>query len=366
MIFWIALATISAPPPAFADQIRNDQWHLTFLRISEAHRFTQGEGTVVGVIDTGIEAHPDLRDNLLEGTDLVAGGTEDGRGDTDSHGTAMAGLIGAHGNPNGNGALGIAPRSKLVPVRSSTLTNVGSSDDLARGINWAINSGAKIINISSTGGPSPELRESVKRAIEQDILIIAAAGNSPRDTQVSFPAALEGVVAVGAVDRNGNHSPTSVTGTKIEIVAPGVDIFSTGLNGGYRKGTGTSGAAAIVSGAAALVRSKFPELSAKEVVHRLTATAVDKGPPGRDEQYGYGVLDLVAALTADVPPLGASADPSVGPSPGPSGSSAAGQPPGGGSSGGWRPGVFVLGAVAAVGLVGAALFVNRRRRRGFD
>jgi subtilisin family serine protease len=101
----------------------------------------------------------------------------------------------------------------------------------------------------------------------------------------------------------------SVTGEAVAIAAPGVDIYSTSTNNNYSKGSGTSAATAIVAGAAALVRSKYPELSAHEVVHRLTATATDKGTPGRDEQYGYGVLNLVAALTADVPPLSASAAP---------------------------------------------------------
>ncbi|MEV0730793.1 type VII secretion-associated serine protease mycosin [Polymorphospora sp. NPDC050346] len=365
----LAVATLTtvaliSPTPTYADEIRNDQWHLDFLNTSAAHRLTSGQNITVAVIDTGTQAHPDLRNNLLEGTDVMPGGNGDGQQDADSHGTAMAGLVAAHGKTGNNGALGIAPSAKILPIRNASSTTIGSSDDLAAGIEWAIDSGASIINISSSGAPSPRLRASVKRAIERDVLIIAAAGNNPRDTQLAFPAILDGVVAVGAVDRNGNHSPTSVTGSKVEIVAPGVDIVSTGLNGGYRKGTGTSGAAAIVSGAAALVRSKFPDLSAEEVVHRLTATAVDKGPPGRDEQYGYGVLDLVAALTADVPPLGASPDPSASPSPSPSRSSAAGDGPDHGPSEGWRPGFHFLGAVAAAGLAAVALFVSRRRRRG--
>lgn len=87
------------------------------------------------------------------------------------------------------------------------------------------------------------------------------------------------------------------------LVAPGVDIYSTSIGGKYGRSSGTSDSTAIVAGAAALVRSRFPQLSAKEVVHRLTATAIDKGPPGRDDEYGYGELNLVAALTADVPQL---------------------------------------------------------------
>jgi subtilisin family serine protease len=132
---------------------------------------------------------------------------------------------------------------------------------------------------------------------------------------VSFPAYLDGVLAVGATDRSGNRAAVSVTGDKLAIMAPGVDIYSTSFDGKYYRGTGTSASTAIVAGAAALVRSRFPDLSAAEVVHRLTATATDKGAPGRDPEYGFGVLNLVAALTADVPPL-----PPSGPArPGPSG-----------------------------------------------
>ncbi|MEV0610558.1 type VII secretion-associated serine protease mycosin [Polymorphospora rubra] len=359
-----AILVFASASNATADEIRNSQWHLKFLNVAQAHRISEGQGTTVAVIDTGTVPHPDLRNNLLPGIDLTSANSN-AQQDDSGHGTAMAGIIAAHGDSN-TGALGIAPRAKILPIRDRSAELSGDSDRLADAVTKAVEQNVQIINISSAGGPSARLRMAIQSAAAADIVVVAGVGNHPGLSTTGFPAMYEGTLAVGATDRQGNHSPISVTGERIQLTAPGVDIFTTRPNDSYRSGTGTSGAAAIVSGAAALVRSKFPELSAKEVVHRLTATAVDKGPPGRDEQYGYGVLDLVAALTADVPPLGASADPSVGPSPGPSGSSAAGQPPGNGSSGGWRPGVFVLGAVAAVGLVGAALFVNRRRRRGFD
>lgn len=118
-----------------------------------------------------------------------------------------------------------------------------------------------------------------------------------------------------------------MTGDKLAILAPGVDIYGTSFDGKYSRGTGTSDSTAIVAGAAALIRSRYPDLSAEEVVHRLTATAVDKGPPGHDDEYGDGVLDLMAALTADVPPLAAgtsaSAPASISPS---AGASATGGP----------------------------------------
>ncbi len=109
---------------------------------------------------------------------------------------------------------------------------------------------------------------------------------------------------MAGTDEHGNHSKVSVTGNLITIAAPSDNIPSTYNNGGYAIGSGTSSSTAIVAGAAALVRSRFPNLTAGEVVNRLTATAIDKGPPGRDDEYGYGLINLVGALTAKVPPAG--------------------------------------------------------------
>lgn len=145
------------------------------------------------------------------------------------------------------------------------------------------------------------LRQVVEEAIARDVVVVAAAGNSPHDKGVQWPAAIPGVVAVAGVDRNGNRSKISVAGPEVVLAAPSDDISSTNTGGGYRVGTGTSDATAIVAGAVALVRSKFPNLKAKEVIRRLTATAIDKGAPGRDPEYGYGIVNLVGALTADLP-----------------------------------------------------------------
>ncbi|WP_173057891.1 type VII secretion-associated serine protease mycosin [Phytohabitans houttuyneae] len=298
----LGLVTVISHAP-HVDRIRNDQWHLRYLQAAEAHRHSRGDGVIVAVIDTGVDRHPDLTDNLLPGVDIDT--TNDtGQHDVDSHGTGMAGLIAAHGLGPDTGALGIAPHAQVLPIRYQDLSNQGNSDRIARSIAWAVTHGADVINISGGGGPGEELRSAIDAAVRADVVVVASAGNRPAVRGVTFPAAYDGVLAVGAVDRQGNHAEVSVSGKQIAISAPGVDIYSTSYKGLYRKGTGTSDAAAIVSGAVALVRSKYPELSAPEVVHRLTATATDKGPPGRDEQYGYGVLNLVAALTADVPPLG--------------------------------------------------------------
>jgi subtilisin family serine protease len=191
---------------------------------------------------------------------------------------------------------------RILPVRSARLINdLGAKDDA--GISWAAKHGAKVICLAASVQASPPLRRSVLEALAANVVVVSAAGNRPDVTSVSFPAAYPGVVAAAGVDRNGNHAEISVTGPEVVLAAPAVDVVSTNAGGGYRTGTGTSDATAIIAGAAALVRAKFPKLSAEEVVHRLTATAIDKGPPGRDDEYGYGIVDLVGALTKDVPPL---------------------------------------------------------------
>ncbi|TNH28393.1 type VII secretion-associated serine protease mycosin [Micromonospora orduensis] len=364
-IFNLAIATIltstsSNAPEGDADLIRGDQWHLNYLRTSEAHRLSKGSGVIIAVPDTGVAPHPDIRDNLLPGIDVIPGGNGDGRQDRDSHGTSMAGLIAAHG-VNDRGALGIAPQAKILPIFDTPPKGDGDPDSLALGIEFAIQKGADVISISAVAGASVRLQQAINAAQDANIVVVAAAGNRPPDADVRYPASEEGVIAVGGVDRSGQHAAISVTGPEIDVVAPAVDIYSTSYDGKYSKGTGTSSATAIVAGAAALIRSKYPYLPAREVAHRLTATAVDKGPPGRDDEYGYGVIDLVAALTADVPPLGfesASAPAGAG------ASTTTGARPGDDGDGATVRGLVTLAVIVTAG-VGWA-WVARRRRRGDD
>ncbi|WFF04228.1 type VII secretion-associated serine protease mycosin [Micromonospora sp. WMMD964] len=344
-----------------ADRVRGDQWHLSFLHTNQAHLISEGSGIIVAVPDTGVDPHPDLSENLLVGTDVVPGGSGKGHQDRDSHGTAMAGLIAAHGSANHQGALGIAPKAKILPIFDTPADRDGDPDALASSIEFAITEGARVISISAVAGASVRLQKAIRSAMDADIVIVAAAGNWPPDTSVRYPASEEGVIAVGGVDRAGKRAAISVTGPEIDVVAPAVDIYSTSYGGKYSKGTGTSSATAIVAGAAALIRSKYPYLPAREVAHRLTATAIDKGPPGRDDEYGYGVIDLVAALTADVPPLGfesASAPVGAGPT------TWAGGQRGDDDGAATARGLATLGVIVAAG-VGWAV-VARRRRRGDD
>ncbi|MBQ1014274.1 type VII secretion-associated serine protease mycosin [Micromonospora sp. M51] len=337
-----------------------EQWHLNFLRVTEAHKVSEGEGAIVALPDSGVDQHPDLRGNLLSGKDVIAGGSGDGLTDRDGHGTGMAGLIAAHGDGSSS-ALGIAPKSRILPILCSPPGGDGDSESLAVAIEYAIERGADVISVSIAGGVSDRLQQAVRMALQADIVVVAAAGNAPWAQLVGYPARYPEVIAVGGIDRDGKRATVSLTGPDIDVVAPAVDIYSTSIDGKYRKGTGTSDATAIVAGAAALIRSKYPYLPAREVAHRLTATAVDKGPPGRDDEYGYGVIDLVAALTADVPPLGfesvsapAGADPTT---------TAAAQP-GGQDDGSTVRGLATLGVIVAAGV--GWVVIARRRRRGDD
>jgi type VII secretion-associated serine protease mycosin len=369
-----ALATLTiAAPPALADATRDAQWHLKFLKVAEAHRITQGAGVTVAVIDTGVDAtHPDLAGSVPPGKDFAIRKADvpDGRTDIAGHGTAMAGLIAAHGHSDGAGALGIAPGAKILPVRDGS-TNNSRSPDTPAAIRWAAAQGAKVISMSFATDNDTELQAAILAARRADVVVVAAAGNRPDDQQVAYPAAYDGVLAVGGVDRNGSHAAISVTGPQIAISAPAIAITTTTsrANGGsgYQTSGGTSDATAIVAGAAALVRAKYPNLSAPEVIHRLTATATDKGAPGRDDEYGSGVLNLVAALTADVPPIpAASKQPVPDPNatftrPGPAPNA---QPDGGSQEG--QGGLIALGVgcllfVAAV--VGGAIWLILRTRR---
>jgi len=291
----VLLAAVAQPVSA-ADQVSDGQWYHQFLSTAQAHQHTEGAGVTVAVIDSGVDAtHADLAGSVLSGVDLTNEGPGDGHVDTDGHGTKMASLIAGHGRVRG-----VAPAAKVLPIRAGVFEGA-RGDHVIDGIKWAVAHGAGVISISLGGEGDPLERQEVQTALASDVVVVAGAGNRPEDTSVRFPAAYPGVLAVAAVGRNGEHAPVSVAGPQVVIAAPGVDISGAHPGGRYSVGSGTSDATAIAAGAVALIRAKFPQLKAAEVVRRLTATATDKGSPGRDPEYGYGVINLVGALTADVP-----------------------------------------------------------------
>ena len=365
------LAILACMPPAFADSTRDRQWHLAALNITKAQKISDGDGVTVAVIDTGVKAdHRDLVGNLLPGFDFIANDTK-GWVDDNGHGTAMAGIIAGHGHGPGHadGTLGVAPAAKILPIRVLDATDRPSLD-IPKAIDKAVSQGVGVISMSFVTTNSDDLDRALDNAAKADVVLVAGSGNRPENVLVQYPAKYPRVVAVGATGRNGGLSKVSVTGEELAITAPGDDIATTSNTGAYREADGTSNSTAIVAGAAALVRAEFPELSASEVVHRLTATATDKGPPGRDSDYGFGELNLVAALTADVP--AASGQPSVAASASVAGTSAAGVPLGGSAV---RVDWVAVGVVLAVAGLFVVLVValsvwlvvrSRRRRRALS
>jgi type VII secretion-associated serine protease mycosin len=292
--------------PARADFARDDEWYIRAMNVPAANAISTGKSVTVAVIDTGVYPHDDLRRNLLSGTSFISGRTDNGQVDLNGHGTKMASIIAAHGRANQAGVVGIAPEARILPV--STFNDDGKhvgGDPFAvsKGFEWAVSHGAKIISFSAATAPSSAFRSAVDNAAENDVLIVAAAGNAGEDVVSAYPANYPGVLAVGASDKSGQHASISYRAPYIQICAPGVDIEGAKPPNGYQIGDGTSSATAIVSGAAALIRAKYPDISAQEVIHRITATATDIGKPGRDDECGFGVLNLVKALTANIPPL---------------------------------------------------------------
>ncbi|MCY1140789.1 S8 family serine peptidase [Actinoplanes sp. Pm04-4] len=339
------------------------------LNLSATRTISTGSGVTVAVLDSGSFPHPDIRKNLLAGSDQTSSHHRDGRSDNDGHGTRMAALIAGHGRGTTRGIQGIAPSAKVLPV-VITADGRGHADLMARGVAWASSQKAQIINISGVAGPGFELQDAIDEALDDDIVVVAAVGNTSSDAIINYPAAFDGVLAVGATGRDGDYSSSSVKDEKVQICAPGVDIISAQPPDRYGSATGTSDSTAIASGAAALIRAKFPNLSAKEVVHRLTATADDIGPPGRDDECGFGRLNIVKALTADVPPLEGGGNASSAPTSGASsaagavrpefaspGAAAASEPAS--SNNGWLWG-GLAGVIAAVGVV-VGLVLRRRR-----
>ncbi|MEU3562517.1 S8 family serine peptidase [Kitasatospora sp. NPDC006786] len=299
-LIWVVTA-----PAALADQIRDQQWALkTFEVETKVWPVSQGEGVTVAVIDSGVNPdHQDLTGQVLPGADF-SGTTSDGRVDADGHGTGMASLIAGHGHGAQAGVMGLAPKVKILPikVRTSEGGPAPEQNDLAAAIRFAVDHGAKVVNMS-IGGPfrfDSQARKAVAYAVSKDVVLIGGAGNSVTDLSVNYPAAFPGVVAVGAADSKGGVWNSSKPGPELTLLAPGVEIYRASAKSqtSYAIGNGTSDSTAYVSATAALIRSKYPSLSAGQVINRVIKSAAPPldGAAVPNSNYGYGVLSPAKAL----------------------------------------------------------------------
>ena len=303
----------AAPGPAAAPEWWFDSWGVPALWASGA----DGHGITIAVIDTGVQANlPELRGKVLPGADFIGNGSNgqiDYDGDDFAHGTAMASIMVA--SKGFAGIEGLAPNARILPI-AVPLTGVirhgtPPTNATASAIDFAVDHGARIINMSlggvreeSTDGPDPcpgAVQQAVLRALRHGVLVVAASGNSgDENSPVEEPGVCLGVVSVGAVDRNLAVASFSSRHPYLTVTAPGDNIPTLSRDSAYI-GEGTSQATALTSAVLALIWSRYPTESDRQILSRLLSTVIDRGPPGRDSAYGYGVIDAAAAVAAPVP-----------------------------------------------------------------
>lgn len=268
-----------------------EQYTVEKLNLTEVHKVATGREVLVAVIDSKVDInHPDLAGAIVEEYGAV-GKPEQAH----SHGTGMTGAIVSHRK-----LLGIAPNARILAVHAFSTTTRQSPEATTRqiiaGIEWAINKGARIINMSFAGPYDPMIQLAMRNAAAKGVILIAASGNMGAKSPPLYPAADPHVIAVTATDASDTLFVQAVRGPHLAVAAPGVDVMVPAPADTYQLTTGTSVAAAHVSGVAALLLERHPSIDARTVLEVLTATARNLNPKGRDDQYGWGLIDPAAAL----------------------------------------------------------------------
>ncbi len=301
-------AIISAVDPIFSQEYV-DSWGVAHIGSENVHLSgNRGEGVKIAVLDTGIDyTHDDLQDNYRGGYDFVFGDDDPYDDSSRSHGTHIAGIIGAQ--DNGSGVVGVAPGADIYAVKVLDGGGFGLLSWLIEGIEWSIDNGMDIINLSLEGMDFQSLRDACDSAYNEGVLIVAAAGNT-RGGEVRYPAAYDSVIAVTGTDADDIQAYFSPFGPEIELAAPGVDILSSVTGGMYSTLDGTSQSAAHVTGAAALFLASDLEditgdgfIDNRDLRQVLQLTAMDVGETGPDNMYGYGLIDVTEASLQGFEPI---------------------------------------------------------------
>ncbi|MFM1815448.1 MAG: hypothetical protein RLZ98_2143 [Pseudomonadota bacterium] len=275
------------------------QYALVKVKAERALSLANGKGVRIAVIDTGVDkSHPDLKGVVSKSFDATGEQTFV----PDDHGTSVAGIISGRGLVRG-----IAPQSEIFSVRAfapgtSGGPRLATSYILLRGIDWSVAENARVLNLSFAGPRDPLMQKAVKAAAGKNALMVAAAGNGGSKAAPAYPAAYEEVIAVTATDTTDKLYEKANRGTYIAIASPGVDILAPTTKGGHGMQSGTSFAAAHISGVLALMIEREPNLTEARARDVLAATARDLGPPGRDALFGAGEVNAYEAL-ARVKPM---------------------------------------------------------------
>jgi len=289
------------------DPIRPQQWALDKTSFEAAWGVSRGAGVKVAIVDSGVEAaHQDLAGSVLPGKDYIDPGG-DGRTDPNGHGTHVAGIIAAHVD-NGLGIVGAAPGVRILPVRVLDANGGGDASNVAEGVIWAADHGARVINLSLGGGKSAGIEQAIQYANSKGDVVLAAGGNNGASGNAPmYPAAYPEAIAVAAVDSDLSHPAFGNTGNYLDVSAPGVGIVSLWGTSptAYADASGTSMATPYASAEAALIIAASPGLSAARVKQIMESTATDLGAGGDDPVFGHGLINPEAALLASQPhPVG--------------------------------------------------------------
>ncbi|MEU8241468.1 S8 family serine peptidase [Actinoplanes missouriensis] len=352
----VAAPGVNCTPPGESEVASS--WARSVLRAGSLGTVADGTGVRVAVLSTGVDAgQPLLRQRILNGVDAVDGGFAND--DCTGTGTHVAGVI--VGRPGDAGMAGLAPNSRVLPIRVQLDDPLGSEvdpDALARGINQAAGNGADVVVVvSPVYRDDTDLANAVEAAIDQGVVVVAAAGDqggADEGNPTPYPAAYRDVIGVGAIDQNGRIWPDSQRGDFVDLVAPGVAVPAPQTGRGLVEVSGTGVAAGFVGAAAALVHDRRPNLSAREVGRLLTGTA---GPAPAGPAFGAGVVDPYAAITSQLVPAERRPLPGVEAVPPPD-TAAEGRRRAYALSGAGAAGVLVV----AVTVVAAAMRRSRRQR----
>ncbi|MFC3886464.1 S8 family serine peptidase [Bacillus songklensis] len=285
-------------PSNAGDPKEKEMYHLSQLQIDKAIAMAGKNDVTVAVIDQGVDAnHPEFKGRISSPVSIADPANPAPPGE---HGTHVAGIIGAAAG-NGVGGHGINPKAKIMSI--SVFDQFSGDYVLADAILYAAEHGADVINMSLGAYiEMPLVEEAVKKAVDKGVVVVAAAGNSA-DMTYGYPAAYDGVISVGSTNDQKKKSWYSTYGPVLDVVAPGEDVYSslyTPIKGStFGKMSGTSMASPVVAGIASLIKSKYPNLNSYQVEAILEKTAADLGDKGYDLDYGYGLVNPVAALNFD-------------------------------------------------------------------